>query len=87
MILRFKTPDAVAGSHRFDCVAFNTVTELYCSQDWVKTDPYTECKLVTDKDQIIKIIQECEFNGYSEAYNRDEFFGIEERETEDLPFN
>lgn len=86
MILRFKTPDAKAGSHRYDCVAFNTETELYCSQDWVKSDPNTECKLVIDKNQIMKIIQECEFNGYSEAYNRDEFFGIGKRETENLPF-
>ena len=87
MILRFKTVDAKAGSHRYDCVAFNTETELYCSQDWVKTDPMTKCKIVQSNMDIQDIILECDFNGYGEARSRDEFFGIEKRETEDLPFN
>lgn len=87
MILRFKTPDAVVGSHRYDCVAFNTETELYCSQDWVKTDPMIKCKIVQSNMDIQDIILECDFNGYGEARSRDEFFGIEKRETEDLPFN
>lgn len=87
MILRFKTSEAKAGSHRYDCVAFNTETELYCGQDWVKTDPMTKCKIVQSNMDIQDIILECDFNGYGEARSRDEFFGIEKRETEDLPFN
>ena len=86
MILRFKTPDAKVGSHKYDCVAFNTETEFYCSQDWVITDPMTKCKIVQSNMDIQDIILECDFNGYGEARSRDEFFGIEKRETEDLPF-
>lgn len=82
MILRFKTIDAVAGSHRYDCVAFNTETELYCSQDWVKTDPMTKCKIVQSNMDIQDIILECDFNGYNEACSRNEFFGIKEKESE-----